>query len=320
MDLLSRLLQELRITSTTVSKWEIYPGSGVDVRGFAPGYLLSVVSGEPLVVEHGSGAFVVEVGEAVCALQGGDCRIGSKYTESFEALENLPWQGYEHSGYSIEDPPDSGVQVVVGEPMVRGQQPTIVAGFAFVLKGGGVASLAEQLPEFIHLTRSLEQANQLMQGAVEFLINDNQPGCLAAAVQLAEFTVTNALRGYILSQEHFPVGVLRGLNDPRIAKVMQYIAKHYAEPIELSVLSDIAGMSRSAFAEAFASNIGETPIAYLNRVRVEKAVDLLKQSRRKTADLAQSCGFGTDRSMRFAFKRVLGKTPKEFRAKRGFES
>lgn len=67
------------------------------------------------------------------------------------------------------------------------------------------------------------------------------------------------------------------------------------------------------FSKYFKMMSGMTFTQYINRVRVEKAVELLRQ---KTdipiTEIATTCGFGTIRNFNRVFKEITGYTPKEF--------
>ena len=84
--------------------------------------------------------------------------------------------------------------------------------------------------------------------------------------------------------------------------------------LSVEALAERAHMSRADFARAFDREVGVTPAAYVEGVRVERA----RRARGPTdaASRARSprCGFGTAETMRRAFRRRLGVGPAEYRA------
>jgi AraC-like DNA-binding protein len=72
-------------------------------------------------------------------------------------------------------------------------------------------------------------------------------------------------------------------------------------------------MSRSAFAQRFKELMSESPVEYLTRWRMYRGSDLLRESDRKLADVAQAVGYDSDGAFHKAFKRVLGIAPGEYR-------
>ncbi|MDH8702509.1 transcriptional regulator GlxA family with amidase domain [Dysgonomonadaceae bacterium PH5-43] len=57
----------------------------------------------------------------------------------------------------------------------------------------------------------------------------------------------------------------------RINRVMDYIDQHLDKPLELKSIADVANFSPFHFHRIFSFLIGETPIDYIKRLRVEKA-------------------------------------------------
>jgi AraC-like DNA-binding protein len=86
-----------------------------------------------------------------------------------------------------------------------------------------------------------------------------------------------------------------------------------AEPWTVKSLATRVGMSRAAFAERFALIVGESPLRYLTRCRIERAIDLLRGDLRPLADVAEEVGYGSEVAFSKAFKRHVGVGPGAFR-------
>ena len=71
-------------------------------------------------------------------------------------------------------------------------------------------------------------------------------------------------------------------------------------------------MSRSTFAERFRERIGETPIAYLTRWRMILAGEKLINGRDTLARIAMSLGYESEHAFNTAFKRVMGRSPRQY--------
>lgn len=76
-----------------------------------------------------------------------------------------------------------------------------------------------------------------------------------------------------------------------------------------------AHMSVRGFARAFRRDVGVTPAAYVEAVRIERAVELIQTTAAGSEQLAAACGFGTPETFRRAFRRRLGVSPSEYRAR-----
>jgi AraC-like DNA-binding protein len=68
-------------------------------------------------------------------------------------------------------------------------------------------------------------------------------------------------------------------------------------------------MSRSAFAARFAELVGQTPIQYVGRWRMQLALAGLRDQRLPIADVAGRLGYRSEAAFRRAFKRHLGRAP-----------
>jgi AraC-like DNA-binding protein len=73
------------------------------------------------------------------------------------------------------------------------------------------------------------------------------------------------------------------------------------------------GMSRSGFAARFAQVVGEAPVQYLTRWRLQKAAALLTTRNTDVAEVAAAVGYESTAAFSKAFKRSVGVTPGAYR-------
>jgi AraC-like DNA-binding protein len=78
-------------------------------------------------------------------------------------------------------------------------------------------------------------------------------------------------------------------------------------------LAEQVGMSRSAFADKFADVVGESPMEYVTRWRLQKAASLLRAGELALAEVAARVGYQSDAAFNKAFKRLMGVTPGAYR-------
>lgn len=99
----------------------------------------------------------------------------------------------------------------------------------------------------------------------------------------------------------------------RINRVMDYIDLHLEQPLELKDIAGIANFSPYHFHRIFTFLMGETPIDYIQRLRVEKAAWKLQQKPSiSITEIAYTCGFGSISLFSRTLKKYFGITPTEF--------
>lgn len=101
--------------------------------------------------------------------------------------------------------------------------------------------------------------------------------------------------------------------DPLASVILEYIAEHYEQKISLSDISAEVHYSERYINQRFQKAVGTTVIEYLNRYRLQKALQLLKESSLPIAEIGVLCGVGDYKYFNYAFKKYVGCTPKEYR-------
>jgi AraC-like DNA-binding protein len=103
------------------------------------------------------------------------------------------------------------------------------------------------------------------------------------------------------------------LKDKNLQKAIQAIHGRPASDWTLEDLAQEAGLSRAAFAQRFKRLAGDTPAHYLARVRIQRAMDLLRSTDESMERIAETVGYGDPFVFSKAFKRLQGVSPREFR-------
>jgi transcriptional regulator GlxA family with amidase domain len=102
-----------------------------------------------------------------------------------------------------------------------------------------------------------------------------------------------------------------------VRELLAFIEEHPEAPLTVTALADKIGMSVRNFTRVFGAEVGVTPAAFVERVRVEAARRLLESTERSVADVASACGFAGADAFRRAFGRCVGLSPSEYRARFG---
>lgn len=97
-----------------------------------------------------------------------------------------------------------------------------------------------------------------------------------------------------------------------IYKTFSYIHEHYAENIRLSELAGRCFMTEAHFSRTFKDLIGESPITYINRYRINRAILLLMGTGLTRKEIAERVGFSDEAYFSRAFKKYKGESPGAF--------
>ncbi len=100
---------------------------------------------------------------------------------------------------------------------------------------------------------------------------------------------------------------------PALRELQEWIPGHLAEDLSVDALAARALMSPRNFARAFSRELGVTPAAYVERLRIEHARALLQSSDAPTKAIAAACGFTSVETLRRAFQRRVGTSPGDYR-------
>jgi signal transduction histidine kinase/CheY-like chemotaxis protein/ABC-type sugar transport system substrate-binding protein len=98
-----------------------------------------------------------------------------------------------------------------------------------------------------------------------------------------------------------------------VRRAMAYIHEHYAEPISRADLARHVTMAEDYLTTCFHKEVGMTPIAYLNRYRVNQARLILKQSAANITEIATAVGFADSGYFSRIFRREVGLAPEAYR-------
>lgn len=104
--------------------------------------------------------------------------------------------------------------------------------------------------------------------------------------------------------------------NPKIRKVIDYIHKHYTQNLKLEELSDYVGLNSSYLSRLFKEQTGVFFVQYINQYRINKSLDMLKDTTMKTYEIAEAVGFNSTDNFYIVFKRLVGYAPNEVRKKR----
>jgi transcriptional regulator GlxA family with amidase domain len=100
---------------------------------------------------------------------------------------------------------------------------------------------------------------------------------------------------------------------PALRELQAWIAGHLDEDLSIAALAARANLSERSFARAFRAEVGQTPAAYVETLRVERARALLEDGAESLEAIARACGFTSTEVLRRAFHRHVGVSPTAYR-------
>lgn len=119
-----------------------------------------------------------------------------------------------------------------------------------------------------------------------------------------------------VSQAHFAIFQgQRQHEDEEILKAQTYIEQHYHLPISIEKIAEQANMSKRNFIRRFKTATCNTPLEYLQRVKIESAKKALEKNTQNISSLMYNVGYNDIKTFRNVFKRVTGLTPQDYRRK-----
>ena len=118
------------------------------------------------------------------------------------------------------------------------------------------------------------------------------------------------------NQSHF--AIFRGQKDHQdgaVKKAQDYIENNVAEKINIEELADHCAVSKRNFIRRFKNATQNTPIEYIQRVKIEWAKMELESSMDNVSEVMYSVGYSDEKSFRNVFRKVTGLSPLEYKRK-----
>lgn len=195
-----------------------------------------------------------------------------------------------------------------GPPGVR-----ILGGY-FVFDSEDSDLLVSLLPQQVHV-RGVERLSVLVKLLIEEAA-ERRSGRDLVLGRLVEILLVELLR--LTQAPDASPGLLRGLDDARLAQAIRQIHADPGRPWTMAELAREAALSRSAFFDRFTRSVGVPPMEYLLAWRMALAKDMLRHGEIDIAEIAERVGYASASTFSTAFSRHVGQPPGRF-SKRAVE-
>jgi AraC-like DNA-binding protein len=209
--------------------------------------------------------------------------------------------------------------VVVEEGSGSAAALTVVCGFlgcdAFPFN-----PVLAALPTLLHLRRLPDREPDNLDTLVNLLVaesNDRRAGSRSILLRIGELMFVEVVRRHLATVTAADGGWLAGLRDPLVGRVLELMHREPGRDWTLDELARESATSRSVLAERFAYFVGEPPMRYLTRWRLQRAAGLHAGGSAKVSTVARAVGYDSEAAFSRAFKRLTGVTPAAWGHRRG---
>lgn len=176
--------------------------------------------------------------------------------------------------------------------------------------------LAGDLPPLMHFDTRRGGSGDLFRSTFEYAaaeVGSGRGGAAAMLARLSEMLFLEALRRHAEDLPEEQTGWLAGLRDPHVSRALALMHRDVSQPWTVDTLGRAVGMSRSALADRFTRLIGEPPMRYLARWRLQVAAHTLRTTGAPLIDVAERVGYDSEAAFNRAFKREFGHPPATWR-------
>lgn len=307
LDLLSDILTRLSVKGTLYFRTSFTPPWGVEVPAFENVARFHFAHRGNCMVR------IIDTGETLMLAQGDLVIIPhgashSLYSEQTNPEDVLPLDHVlEASGFTGE-----GVLVHGGEDGDR-QTQLICGHFSFATNAKHL--IFERLPAHIHIPNYGETAGKWLEATLR-VIGDEAGGARIGgdliALKMSEAIFAQALRTFIES-EGASAAKLAAFGDPRLSRALAAFHKAPAKNWSVETLAQVAGLSRTGFAQQFTEKMDLTPMQYLTGWRMQIARQGLVEHGGNVAEVAAMVGYASESAFARVFKKEVGLTPAAYR-------
>lgn len=217
-----------------------------------------------------------------------------------------------HPGVACE--PRDPIDVPVRHGEQDGGAEFEALGGTFRIEAVNALLLLALLPRMIHIPHSAGRSARLSR-MIDLIMDEcsgDEPGKDMILQRMLEVLLVEALRWHGVTPDDDRAGLLNGMRDPALARVLTAMHADVRADWTVASLARIAGQSRSAFAARFGAILGCGPIEYLSRWRMALAKDALLRGAKSLDRIADEIGYESASAFSTAFRKRLGCPPGKF--------
>jgi len=174
------------------------------------------------------------------------------------------------------------------------------------------------LPTMLKINIRGDAAGAWLESSIRHLLCEAESGRAGRAVllsKMAEALFIEALRRYAERLPPEQTGWLAGARDPVVGAALALLHRNPCHRWTVPELATAVAASRSVLAERFTRLLGEPPLTYLARWRLQLAARRLQTGQQTVLQVAADVGYESEAAFNRAFKREFGLPPAQYRRK-----
>ena len=172
------------------------------------------------------------------------------------------------------------------------------------------------LPTLVKINLRHDPAGEWLEGSIRHLVSEagsGRPGQTVLLAKMAEALFIEALRRHMERLPPEQTGWLAGARDQIVGGALDVMHRKPYHPWTVMDLAREVGASRTVLVDRFAHFLGEPPMTYLTRWRLQLAARLLQTTRQTIVEVAADVGYESEAAFNRAFKREFGAPPARYR-------
>ena len=176
--------------------------------------------------------------------------------------------------------------------------------------------LVSTLPAIVRIPRPSSGSEDRLKPLVDFAVEESRrrrSGGRTVLLRLSELMFVEVIRRCVESGAVKDSGWLLGLRDPVVGRALAVLHTEPARPWTLEGLARAVGVSRSGLSQRFSELVGDAPMHYLTRWRMQVAARMLSEGTAKVGAVALDVGYESEAAFNRAFKRAAGIAPGAWR-------
>lgn len=189
----------------------------------------------------------------------------------------------------------------------------------FQLKGIYGEAIAEGLPTYIHVP-SHHEAEKIAEwvpmtvAAIKLELEHPALGSRVMLSRIIDLLLVWSIRFWLATEKIEHQSWISALRDPIMSKALSLMHAQPAYEWDVNSLAQLTKQSRSSFSKKFVELVGVPPMLYLKNWRMKLACQLLKETDKNIAQVAECVGYSSQAAFSRAFAQSFGCAPKTFRA------